>query len=258
MKWSYRRITQGKNHESSGSETASATDSLMRYDENQKMFNYIAPFYDKTNRILSLGLDHSWRKTGISRLGTNPVGLILDVGAGTGDIGLNIVSRGPEATVVGIDTSLGMMRIGLEKTRNTALESKNVFCSANVLSLCFSDDTFDAAITAFCIRNVEDRLTALREIFRVLKSGARLVIVELTEPQGFIMKPLFRIYSRLVTPSVTCLLSSVSAYDYLAESMADFPTPSRFSSILENVGFINVEFFHLTFGIVTVYEASKP
>lgn len=258
MKWSYRRITQGKNHESSGSETASATDSLMRYDENQKMFNYIAPFYDKTNRILSLGLDHSWRKTGISRLGTNPVGLILDVGAGTGDIGLNIVSRGPEATVVGIDTSLGMMRIGLEKTRNMALESKNVFCSANVLSLCFSDDTFDAAITAFCIRNVEDRLTALREIFRVLKSGARLVIVELTEPQGFIMKPLFRIYSRLVTPSVTCLLSSVSAYDYLAESMADFPTPSRFSSILENVGFINVEFFHLTFGIVTVYEASKP
>lgn len=258
MKWNYRKIANKKNHKPSESPTASETDSLMKHDENRNMFNYIAPYYDKTNRILSLGLDHSWRKAGIKRLGTNPVGLILDVGAGTGDIGLNIVSRRPEATVVGIDTSLGMMRLGLEKTRNMALESNNVFCSTNVLSLCFSDNTFDAAITAFCIRNVEDRLTALREIFRVLKSGARLVIVELTEPQGFIMKPLFRIYSRLVTPTVTCLLSSVSAYDYLAESMADFPTPSRFSSILENVGFINVEFFHLTFGIVTVYEASKP
>jgi demethylmenaquinone methyltransferase/2-methoxy-6-polyprenyl-1,4-benzoquinol methylase len=258
MKWSYRRIAQSKKPESKASETASTTDSLMRYDENQKMFNYIAPFYDRTNRILSLGLDHSWRKSGISRLGTNPVGLILDVGAGTGDIGLNIVSSYPEATVVGIDTSLRMMQIGLKKTRNMALESGNVFCSANVLSLCFSDNTFDAAITAFCIRNVEDRLMALREIFRVLKSGAKLVIVELTEPQGFIMKPLFRIYSRLVTPTVTCLLSSVSAYDYLTESMADFPSPSRFASILENVGFVNVEFFHLTFGIVTVYESTRP
>lgn len=258
MKWNYRKSSQRNEAESSGSGIVSQKDSLMDHVENRQMFNYLAPYYDKTNRILSLGLDRSWRKKAVSKLVTPSVKLVLDVGAGTGDIGLNIARHNAGITVVGIDTSMEMMRVGGTKTKKMDVGNKSLFCSSNVLNLCFADKTFDGAITAFCIRNVEDRSSALAEIFRVLKSGSKFVIVELTQPQGFFMKPLFTIYSGLVTPTVTHFLSSVSAYDYLSESMADFPSPSVFTLLLEKTGFKNITHFHLTFGIVTIYESIKP
>lgn len=258
MEWKYRKGSQNDVSDSEKPSVGLPHDSLMDHEENRKMFNYIAPYYDRTNAILSLGQDRYWRRKAINRLISSPSGLILDVGAGTGDIGLNIVSRYPQTTVVGIDTSLEMMGIGLGKAKYKGMQHNLGFCSSNVLGMCFADNTFDAAVTSFCIRNVNDRSSALSEIFRVIKSGARLVIVELTQPQGCVMKALFGIYSNTVMPFITRLFSSTSAYDYLTASMADFPKPDEFCALLKSIGFLDISFFQLTFGIVTVYEATKP
>ena len=258
MDWKYRKTLNNKKMPSGETTISSHHDSLMDHDENRKMFDYIAPFYDKTNVILSLGQDRYWRRKAVKRLMESRPGLILDVGAGTGDIGLNIVQRYPEVRVVGVDTSVEMMKVGFQKTLKNNTSDHVVFCSANVLRLCFANNTFDAAITSFCIRNVDDRFTALSEMFRVMKRDARLVIVELTQPKGCLMKPLFGIYSKIITPTITKIFSSESAYDYLTESMADFPGPEKFSAIMRSVGFTDISFSHLTLGIVTIYEAVKP
>lgn len=258
MDWKYRKTRKNDGLKATDPVISSRHDSLMDHDENRKMFNYIAPYYDKTNVILSLGQDRYWRKQAIKKLMESKPGLILDVGAGTGDIGMNIVHGHPDSMVVGIDTSMEMMRVGIRKTRNMGVDQRVIFCPANVLELCFPDGVFDAAITSFCIRNVDDRFRALTEMFRVMKRGAHLVIVELTQPQGFLMKPLFSIYSNIITPTITRFFSSASAYDYLTESMADFPDPDEFSAMLRSVGFAGISYFHLTFGIVTIYVATKP
>ena len=258
MQWNYRKVDDKRTGDSTDGSNMLQKDSLMEHHENRRMFDYIAPYYDKTNRILSLGLDHYWRHKGVRALMSNQAQLILDVGAGTGDIGIKIVKDYRDKIIVGIDTSLMMMRIGLEKARGKGLGNNITLCSSDVVNLCFEANVFDGAITSFCIRNVENRQLALDEIFRVLKHGAKLVIVELTQPQGGVMKPLFNIYSKLVTPLITGIFSSVSAYNYLTESMADFPKPSDFSLLLQQAGFEKIHYFHLTFGIVTVYEAIKP
>mgnify|MGYP000913826301 FL=1 len=258
MEWNYRKVREKTYSQSGVHEDGVLKDSLMDHDENRKMFDYIAPYYDRTNVILSLGQDRYWRRRAVEDLLKSPAKLVLDVGAGTGDIGIKILGKSPGTTVIGVDTSCDMMKVGMGKAAKLGLQQDIIFCSSDVQRLSFSDNTFDAAITSFCIRNVEQRVKALEEIFRVLKSGARFVIVELTQPQGVLMKPLFNIYSKIVTPAITRMFSSVSAYDYLTESMADFPKPTAFCELLRQTGFGKVNFFYMTLGIVTVYESTKP
>ena len=222
------------------------------------MFDTIAGYYDGTNRILSLGFDAYWRRRGVALLDPKSEGSYLDVGAGTGDIALEILRQRPDSRVVGIDPSRNMLEIGWRKVGDAGLSGRISLEEGDVLNLRFEDASFDGAITSFCIRNVTDRRRGLQEIRRVLKSGSRLVIVELTEPRGPIMQPLFRIYARVVMPLVTRILSSVSAYRYLANSMADFPAPEVFSNLMHEAGFVNVQTTHVTGGIVTLFVAEAP
>ena len=159
-------------------------DSLMTADENREMFDYIAPHYDGANRILSLGLDHKWRSHAVKWLDVCADHLYLDVGCGTGDISFEILRQNPKAQIIGIDSSLGMLEVGWKKIRRYGLESQVSFREGDCLDLQFPDDTFDGAITVFCIRNVPDHRRAFSEIVRVLKPRAKLVIMELTEPAG--------------------------------------------------------------------------
>jgi demethylmenaquinone methyltransferase / 2-methoxy-6-polyprenyl-1,4-benzoquinol methylase len=230
-------------------------DALITAEENKAMFEYIAPYYDSTNRLLSLGLDAYWRKAAVRTLAPAPGRKYLDVGCGTGDTAIEILNQSPESTVVGVDPSDHMLALGLEKIQHLRLEPKITLQKGDALNLEYNDNEFDSAITSFCIRNVTDRKRALVEIRRVIKPGGRLIILELTEPQGQIMKPLFRLYSLVVMPIVTGLLSSASAYKYLADSMADFPKPGDFLGVLEVAGYKEVRFKHLTGGIVTIFEA---
>lgn len=233
-------------------------DALISAEENRAMFDRIAGYYDGTNRILSIGLDVYWRRRGVAKLSAKPGGTYLDVGCGTGDIALEILRQSPQSRVVGIDPSVGMLELGREKVAAAGLSQSISLMQGDVLKLGFEAASFDGAITSFCIRNVTRRKQALQEILRVVKPGGVLVIVELTEPGGPIMKPLFRIYSRIVMPAVTKVMSSVPAYRYLTDSMADFPRPQVFAELMADAGFVNMGFVHLTGGIVTLFWGTAP
>lgn len=232
-------------------------DSLMTADQNRDMFNYIAPYYDGANLILSIGLDQRWRRQAVRCLNPHQDYLYLDVGCGTGDISFEILRQNRQARIIGIDSSLGMLEIGWKKIRRLGLESQISFREGDCLDLEFPDNTFDGAISVFCVRNVTDHKRAFGEIVRVLKPESKLVIMELTEPDGPIMKPLFRIYSKTVMPLVTKIMSSVSAYKYLADSMAAFPRPERIKDEMSGAGLEDVRYFQITGGIVTVYHGIK-
>lgn len=231
----------------------SRQDSLISSEANRAMFERIAGFYDGTNKILSLGLDGWWRRRAVQRLAPVSGGRYLDVGCGTGDMALEILRQAPGSSVIGIDPVENMLAIAENKVRTAGLDASISVEKGDALNLGFGDNSFDGAITAFCIRNVTDRGRALLEILRVLKPGSSLVILELTEPSGPIMKPLFRTYARVVMPAVTRLMSSVSAYKYLADSMADFPEPDIFSRLMAAASFTDLTHKHLTGGIVTIF-----
>jgi demethylmenaquinone methyltransferase/2-methoxy-6-polyprenyl-1,4-benzoquinol methylase len=216
------------------------------------MFARIASYYDGANRVLSFGLDAYWRARAAALMNPRPDGLYLDVGVGTGDSAFALLTRA-ECAVTGVDASVPMMRIARAKAHMKGLENRMAVARADALELPFADHVYDGVITAFCIRNVTDRARALREMRRVLRPGAELVVLELTQPMGPIMKPFFRAYAKLIMPVLTKALSSVSAYRYLAESMADFPPPGQFTELMERAGFSRIRVIHLTGGIVTLF-----
>jgi len=221
------------------------------------MFDKIASRYEGTNRILSLGFDRRWRRRAADRLCPRPGALYLDVGCGAGDMCIEILRKAPGCRVVGIDPSEGMLAVGRAKVRAAGVSDAVSLLPGDVLNLQFPDNSFDGAITAFCIRNVTDRLMGLREINRVLRPGGSLVTLELTDPVG-LMKPLFRLYSNMVIPLVTKVMSCVSAYRYLTDSMADFPQADRFVTVMQDAGFADAEYFRMTGGIVTIFHGQKP
>jgi demethylmenaquinone methyltransferase / 2-methoxy-6-polyprenyl-1,4-benzoquinol methylase len=233
-------------------------DSLISAEENRAMFDKIAGYYDGTNKILSLGLDGYWRRRAVACLSALPDGKYLDVGCGTGDVAIEILRQAPDSSVSGIDRSEKMVEIGRAKTGEAGLENSISLDIGDVLDLAFPDNHFDGAITSFCIRNVTDRRRGLMEICRVIRPGGLFVILELTEPTGIIMKPLFRIYAGLVMPLLTKVMSSVSAYRYLSASMADFPSPETFTNVMGEAGFVNIEHTHMTGGIVTLFVGRVP
>lgn len=225
----------------------------MSQAENRSMFQHIASFYDGTNKILSLGLDGFWRRKAVEHLQPVPENRYLDVGCGTADISIEILRVSKSSKVTGLDPSSAMLAVGRKKVSAANLDDKIILIDGDVLDIPFRNRSFDGAITSFCIRNVPHRLRAAQEIRRVLKSGGRFVILELTEPLGPIMKPLFRIYGKLVMPAVTSVMSSVSAYKYLVDSMSDFPHPDVFLKLLSDAGFEQLAYRNITGGIVTIF-----
>lgn len=232
-------------------------DTLISAQENRAMFDRIAHYYDGTNRVLSLGLDHLWRRKAIRKLAPQPGCVYLDVGCGTGDMGLEILNQCPGARVVGIDPSERMLDVGRGKIASTGLADSIELVPGDALRLPFSDNTFHGTITSFCIRNVTDRAGCLHEILRVVRPGGRLVILELTDPVG-VMRPLFRIYSGVVIPLITRIMSSVSAYRYLTDSMVDFPNADDFMATVDQAGFTDTSYSRLTGGITTLMVGRVP
>ncbi len=222
------------------------------------MFDTIASYYDGTNRILSLGFDSFWRTRSVKQLSPIRGGIYLDVGCGTGDIALEILRQAPDCHVVGIDPSEGMLARGRTKVQEAGLSREISLEMGDVLNLRFDDNHFDAAITSFCIRNVTNRRRGLSEIYRVIRPAGKLVILELTQPTGFIMGPLFKVYANVVMPLVTKVMSSVSAYRYLADSMVDFPRPDLVLELMRETGFVNRKYVHMTGGIVTLFVGEVP
>ena len=222
------------------------------------MFDNIAPTYDKLNHRLSWDIDRGWRKKAIQRLAPYKPKTMLDIATGTGDFAILAAQMLHPESLIGADISEGMMEIGRQKVRQLGLDGIVKFEKEDCLHLSYADDTFDAVTAAFGIRNFADLDQGLREMCRVLKPDGKLSIVELTTPISFPMKQLFRIYSHSVLPVYGRLISrDTSAYTYLTKTIEAFPQGERMEDILRQAGFREASFKRLTFGICTMYFATK-
>ena len=224
----------------------------------ERMFNHIAPTYDQLNHTLSMGIDRSWRRKAIHTLRPYHPQQILDIATGTGDFAILACRELQPQFLIGADISEGMMEVGREKVQQAGLADKVSFAREDCTALSFADATFDAVTVAFGVRNIEHLDIALGEMCRVLRHNGHLVILELSTPERFPMKQLFTLYSKVVMPLIGKLISKDnSAYTYLPESIRAFPQGEVMQRSIRNAGFSQVRFRRLTFGICTLYVATK-
>ena len=224
----------------------------------EQMFDHIAPAYDRLNHTLSLHIDKYWRRKAIQMLKPFSPHRILDVATGTGDFAIQAAQLLQPEFLLGIDISDGMMQIGKEKVKEAGLEKNIHFLKDDCTQLSLTSSQFDAITVAFGIRNFEDLDAGLSEMYRVLKEAGHLVILELSEPQLFPMKQLYQVYSKVVIPTIGRIFSKDrKAYHYLPESIKSFPQGEVMTGIIRKAGFREVRFKRLTFGISTLYFATK-
>lgn len=222
------------------------------------MFDKIAPSYDRLNHALSLGIDRRWRRTAVDALGKHQPQQILDIATGTGDFALLLAKRIKPQHIVGADISEGMMAVGREKVKEEGLQNVISFQYEDCMQLSFPDGSFDAVTSSYGVRNFQNLDKGLQEMQRVLRPGGHLLIVELTPPPSFPMKQLFWLYAHVVMPLLGRLIShDDSAYTYLPASMEAFPQPEQMEGILRKAGFTEVHWRRFTFGISTMYLATK-
>lgn len=227
-------------------------------EQVERMFDNIAPTYDTLNHRLSWNIDKEWRRKAIRQLAPYRPQNVLDIATGTGDFAIMLAEMLHPKKVTGADISTGMMEIGRQKVEQRGLSDTVSFAREDCMHLSFADNTFDAVTAAFGIRNFQNLDLGLREMHRVLRTGGHLSIVELTTPVSFPMKQLFRIYSHTILPVYGRLISKdTSAYSYLTATIEAFPQGERMMEILKNAGFEKAEFKRLTFGICTMYFATK-
>lgn len=233
-------------------------DGAEKAQQVEQMFNNIAPTYDKLNHRLSWNIDKGWRKKAIRSLKPFEPKVLLDIATGTGDFAILAAQMLHPDKLIGADISEGMMAIGREKVKTAGLQQVISFEKEDCTNLSYPEASFDAVIAAFGIRNFANLDKGLAEMCRVLKPGGHLSIVELTSPVSFPMKQLFHIYSHTVLPIYGRLISKdTSAYSYLTKTIEAFPQGELMVRILKDAGFKQAEFKRLTFGICTMYFATK-
>ena len=224
----------------------------------EEMFDNIAPTYDTLNHRLSWDIDKGWRKKAIRQLLPFQPKAILDIATGTGDFAILSVKELRPQRMIGIDISEGMMKIGQKKVEAEGLQHIVSFKKDDCTHLSFDDNSFDAVTAAFGIRNFQNLDQGLSEMYRVLRPNGHLSIVELTTPVSFPMKQLFKLYSHTMLPVYGKLISKdTSAYSYLTKTIEVFPQGEVMLDILRKAGFKNASFKRLTFGICTMYFATK-
>ena len=224
----------------------------------EEMFDNIAPTYDTLNHRLSWDIDKGWRKKAIRQLLPFQPKTILDIATGTGDFAILSAKELRPQRMIGIDISEGMMKIGQKKVETEGLQHIVSFKKDDCTHLSFDDNSFDAVTAAFGIRNFQNLDQGLSEMYRVLRPNGHLSIVELTTPVSFPMKQLFKLYSHTMLPVYGKLISKdTSAYSYLTKTIEAFPQGEVMLDILRKAGFKNASFKRLTFGICTMYFATK-
>lgn len=224
----------------------------------EEMFNNIAPNYDKLNHLMSFDIDKGWRRKAISQLMPYPHDQILDIATGTGDFAILAAKMLRPEKITAVDISEGMMNVGRLKAKEEGVSDTIDFKKEDCTNMTFADNTFDAVISAFGIRNFQDLDKGLAEMCRVLKKGGHLSIVELATPVKFPMRQLFKIYSHIVLPAYGKIVShDKSAYEYLPATIEAFPQGEQMMDILLKAGFAKAEFKRLTCGICTMFFAEK-
>lgn len=230
---------------------------LSKKEQVADMFNNIAGKYDFLNHFLSLGIDKGWRKKAIAEIAKVKPERILDVATGTGDLAIEAAKLGPE-DIVGIDIAAQMLDVGRKKLKEKSLDKLISMRVGDSEALPFEDDSFDAITCAYGVRNFENLEAGLKEMNRVLRPGGKLAILEFSHPQKFPVKQGYKFYFKYILPTLGKLVSKHStAYSYLPESVMAFPEGEKFCSILTDCGFKEGSARPLTFGITTLYTATK-
>ena len=224
----------------------------------RKMFDTIAPRYDLLNRLLSFGIDRRWRRYAVSQLHIPIDGRVLDIATGTCDVALEIArNTDPSVRIVGEDFTQGMLVHGQKKLEQSPFGQRIMLVNAPCEAIPHPDGSFDAITIAFGIRNVVDRNEGLREMLRVLKPGGRAVILEFSNPRSRLFRSLYYFYFRRLLPAIGGLFSQRSAYQYLPDSVLEFPAQQDFCTMMSDAGFTRADYTDLTFGIATVYIGDK-
>jgi len=224
----------------------------------EEMFDQISHRYDLLNHILSVNIDKAWRRRAVRMLKAIQPKTILDIATGTADFALAAEKLKPEK-ITGIDLSEGMLKIGRQKVEKKGLSHLIELRKADSEALPFDNQSFDAAIVGFGVRNFENLEQGLAEIFRVLRPGGVFVVLEFSLPKSKVFRELYFFYFLKVLPWLGRLVSKDNrAYTYLPESVREFPDGEDFARILEKAGFEKCRWVPQTFGIATIYEAQKP
>lgn len=222
-----------------------------------KMFDNISREYDSLNRVISFGIDVKWRNKVVDIVKDVNPETILDIATGTGDLAISLVKTKAKK-IIGLDISDGMLEVGRKKINKKELDSIIEMVLADSESLPFDSDSFDAITVAFGVRNFEHLDKGLSEILRVLKPTGKFVILETSVPTKTPFKQGYKLYTKFILPLIGRVFSKDrSAYSYLSESASSFPFGEELNNILREIGFIEVEDHPQTFGVATIYTASK-
>jgi demethylmenaquinone methyltransferase/2-methoxy-6-polyprenyl-1,4-benzoquinol methylase len=230
---------------------------LGKKEQVTQMFDSISGNYDGLNRVISFGIDIKWRKRVVAILKKKAPRTILDIATGTGDLAINMIETGAEK-IVGLDISSGMLEVGKTKVFDKKLDKTIEMVVGDSENLPFEANSFDAVTVAFGVRNFETLDKGLAEIFRVLKPKGTFVVLETSVPTKTPFKQGYRFHCNYILPLVGRLFSKDrSAYSYLSESAAVFPHGEDFNNILRKIGFIEVANKPQTFGVASIYVATK-
>jgi demethylmenaquinone methyltransferase/2-methoxy-6-polyprenyl-1,4-benzoquinol methylase len=224
----------------------------------REIFTTIPGRYDFLNRVLSLRRDVAWRRFAVRKMRFFDTFHLLDVATGTADLAIEAARRHPEIQVTGIDFVREMLAPGRQKITDRGLAGRIHLLQADALELPFPDGSFDTVGIAFGIRNIPDRLTALREMRRVLVPGGRVCILEMNAPRNRLWRGLFAPYLHCVLPVIARLFSqNPAAYLYLVDSITHFPAPPAFLAMMEEAGFRDLARYSLTLGITSLYTGQR-
>lgn len=230
---------------------------LGKKEQVAKMFDNISGNYDGLNRVISLGIDMKWRKKVVALVAEKNPETILDIATGTGDLVIMMANTSANK-IIGLDISAGMLKVGKKKIEAKKLSEKIEMVLGDSEKIPYSDNYFDAITVSFGIRNFETMEKGLSEIYRVLKPNGIFVILETSVPTKFPFKQGYTFYTKFILPIIGKIFSKDNnAYGYLSESAANFPFGETLNNILRKISFIECKAMPQTFGVATIYTASK-
>lgn len=230
---------------------------LSKKEQVAKMFDAISGNYDNLNRVISFGIDIKWRKKVLQIVAESNPNIILDIATGTGDLAI-LMTQTKAEKIIGLDISAGMLEVGEQKIQEKKLSNVIEMVLGDSENMSYEDNHFDAITVAFGVRNFENLEKGLLEILRVLKPNGAFVILETSVPEKTPYKQGYKFYSENILPIIGKLFSKDTiAYGYLSESAAAFPYGEALNNILRKIGFIDVVAMPQTFGVATIYTASK-